>query len=166
MMERYEGYWISGSAVPGPPNTCYWESLGSVLKDGPRGQSSKSCGSKTRVSLSISPDWPHGTRWKLAGCSLTTAWLRLDELPLGVIRFSPGEFADRVTRARPLLFVDDYSKTRFFMFYECFYFPSGTSDNLLYFVFGSQKVVKPRSYNIPMANSNSQLTRHSSSSAV
>jgi hypothetical protein len=34
MMERYEGYWISGSAVPGPPNTCYWESLGSVLKDG------------------------------------------------------------------------------------------------------------------------------------
>jgi hypothetical protein len=34
MMERYKGYWISGSALLGPPNTFYWESLGSVLKDG------------------------------------------------------------------------------------------------------------------------------------
>ena len=34
MMERYKGYWISGSALPGPPNTSYWESLGSDLKDG------------------------------------------------------------------------------------------------------------------------------------
>lgn len=34
MMERYKGYWISGSALPGPPYTRYWESLGSVLKDG------------------------------------------------------------------------------------------------------------------------------------
>jgi hypothetical protein len=33
MMERYKGYWISGSALPGPPNTWHWESLGSVLKD-------------------------------------------------------------------------------------------------------------------------------------
>jgi len=31
--ERYRGYWISGSAHPGPPNTFHWESLGSVLKD-------------------------------------------------------------------------------------------------------------------------------------
>lgn len=34
MMERYKGYWISGSALPGPPNTWHWESIGSVLKDG------------------------------------------------------------------------------------------------------------------------------------
>ena len=33
MMERYKGYWISGSA-PGPPHTHYWESSGSILKDG------------------------------------------------------------------------------------------------------------------------------------
>jgi hypothetical protein len=37
MMERYKGYWISGSAVPAPPNTRYWESLGSILKDGRSG---------------------------------------------------------------------------------------------------------------------------------
>ena len=34
MMERYKGYWTSGDALPGPPNTFYWKSLGSVLKDG------------------------------------------------------------------------------------------------------------------------------------
>jgi hypothetical protein len=38
MMERYKGYWISGSALPGPPYTRYWESLGCILKDG-RGSS-------------------------------------------------------------------------------------------------------------------------------
>jgi hypothetical protein len=37
MMERYKGYWISGSALPGPPHTRYWESLGCVLKDGRSG---------------------------------------------------------------------------------------------------------------------------------
>jgi hypothetical protein len=37
MMERYKGYWISGTAVPGPPNTFYWETLGTILKDGPKG---------------------------------------------------------------------------------------------------------------------------------
>jgi hypothetical protein len=37
MMERYKGYWISGSALPGPLNTCYWESLGTILKDGRSG---------------------------------------------------------------------------------------------------------------------------------
>jgi len=34
MMERYKGYWITGSAVPGPPHTLYWYSSGSILKDG------------------------------------------------------------------------------------------------------------------------------------
>jgi hypothetical protein len=34
MMERYKGFWKSGSALPGPPYTRYWESLGCVLKDG------------------------------------------------------------------------------------------------------------------------------------
>jgi hypothetical protein len=33
-MERYKGYWISGSALPGPPNAFHWESLASILKDG------------------------------------------------------------------------------------------------------------------------------------
>jgi len=37
MMERYKGYWISGSVVPGPPNTRYWDSLGSILNDGRSG---------------------------------------------------------------------------------------------------------------------------------
>jgi hypothetical protein len=37
MMEQYTGYWISGSAVPGPPNRRYWESLGIILKCGPHG---------------------------------------------------------------------------------------------------------------------------------
>jgi hypothetical protein len=37
MMERYKGYCFSGSAVPGPPNTVYWESFGSILKDGRKG---------------------------------------------------------------------------------------------------------------------------------
>ena len=34
MMERYKGYWITGDAVPGPPYTHYWESFGTILKDG------------------------------------------------------------------------------------------------------------------------------------
>ena len=34
MTEQHRGYWIHGSAVPGPPNTTYWESLGIVLKSG------------------------------------------------------------------------------------------------------------------------------------
>jgi hypothetical protein len=33
-MERYKGYRISGIAVPGPPNTRHWKSLGRVLEDG------------------------------------------------------------------------------------------------------------------------------------
>jgi hypothetical protein len=34
MMERYKEYRISGDALPCPPYTRYWESLGTVLKDG------------------------------------------------------------------------------------------------------------------------------------
>ena len=37
MMERYKGYWITGSAVPGPPYTHYWHSFGKILKDGRMG---------------------------------------------------------------------------------------------------------------------------------
>jgi hypothetical protein len=37
MMEQYTGYWISGSAVPGPPYTLYWESLGIIFKSGRHG---------------------------------------------------------------------------------------------------------------------------------
>ena len=33
MMERYKGYWITGSAVPGPPYTHYWHPFGKILKD-------------------------------------------------------------------------------------------------------------------------------------
>ena len=32
MMQLHKGYWISGSAVPGPPYTTYWEILGTILK--------------------------------------------------------------------------------------------------------------------------------------
>jgi hypothetical protein len=32
MMEQHRGFWISGSAMAGPPYTLYWESLGTVLK--------------------------------------------------------------------------------------------------------------------------------------
>ena len=37
MMQQYAGYWISGSAIPGPPYTLYWESLGTILKSGRHG---------------------------------------------------------------------------------------------------------------------------------
>jgi hypothetical protein len=32
MMQQHNGYWISGSAVPGPPYTTYWVPYGSVLR--------------------------------------------------------------------------------------------------------------------------------------
>jgi hypothetical protein len=32
MMQLHKGYWISGTAVPGPPYTTYWEILGTILK--------------------------------------------------------------------------------------------------------------------------------------
>ena len=32
MMQLHKGYWVSGSAVPGPPHTTYWEILGTILK--------------------------------------------------------------------------------------------------------------------------------------
>lgn len=37
MMEQYSSYWISGSAIPGPPYTLYWESRGTVLKSARHG---------------------------------------------------------------------------------------------------------------------------------
>ena len=37
MMERHKGYWISGIALPCPPNTRHWKSLGTILKDGSKG---------------------------------------------------------------------------------------------------------------------------------
>jgi hypothetical protein len=37
MMERYKSYWLSGSALSGPPNTFHWESRGTVLKEGRSG---------------------------------------------------------------------------------------------------------------------------------
>jgi hypothetical protein len=36
-MQEHNGYWISGSAVPGPPYTKYWTPQGSVLRQGPNG---------------------------------------------------------------------------------------------------------------------------------
>ena len=33
MMEGYKGYWISGTALPGPPNTRNWKLLGNDLRD-------------------------------------------------------------------------------------------------------------------------------------
>ena len=32
MLQSHNGYWISGSAVPGPPYTTYWEILATILK--------------------------------------------------------------------------------------------------------------------------------------
>lgn len=32
MIQLQKGYWISGSAVPGPPYTTYWAILGTILK--------------------------------------------------------------------------------------------------------------------------------------
>jgi hypothetical protein len=32
MMQRDNGYWISGTAVPGPPYTTYWTPHGTVLR--------------------------------------------------------------------------------------------------------------------------------------
>jgi hypothetical protein len=35
MMERYKGWWITGSGAPGPPYSSWcWYPKGSVLKDG------------------------------------------------------------------------------------------------------------------------------------
>jgi len=31
MMQEHNGYWISGTAVPGPPYTTYWNPSGDVL---------------------------------------------------------------------------------------------------------------------------------------
>jgi hypothetical protein len=31
-MQQHNGYWISGTAVPGPPYTTYWTPHGSVLR--------------------------------------------------------------------------------------------------------------------------------------
>ena len=31
-MQLHKGFWITGSAVPGPPYTTYWEILGTILK--------------------------------------------------------------------------------------------------------------------------------------
>jgi hypothetical protein len=32
MMQRHNGFWISGTAIPGPPYTTYWTPMASVLK--------------------------------------------------------------------------------------------------------------------------------------
>lgn len=36
-MQQHKSYWISGTAVPGPPYTTYWEALGTVLRPGRSG---------------------------------------------------------------------------------------------------------------------------------
>jgi hypothetical protein len=61
MMERYKGYWITGSAGSGPPYTRYWESRGCILKDG-RGGPSWNRGEFEMVeSRSTWPGSPSGT---------------------------------------------------------------------------------------------------------
>jgi hypothetical protein len=39
-MQQHNGFWISGRAVPGPPYTTYWETMGPVLKSDCSGESS------------------------------------------------------------------------------------------------------------------------------
>ena len=36
-MELHKGYWICGSAVPGPPNTTHWLTESSVCERQPKG---------------------------------------------------------------------------------------------------------------------------------
>jgi len=36
-MQQHNGFWISGRAVPGPPNTDYWTPAGAVLFQRPNG---------------------------------------------------------------------------------------------------------------------------------
>jgi len=36
-MQQHNGYWISGTAVPGPPYTTYWTPNGCVLRQRPNG---------------------------------------------------------------------------------------------------------------------------------
>jgi hypothetical protein len=60
MMEQYKDYWISGSAVFGPPNTFYWESLGTILKDGRNGS-----------VVEVGRIWDNGITFDLAGLA---AW--------------------------------------------------------------------------------------------
>lgn len=37
MMQQHNGYWISGSATPGPPYTTYWTPQATVLRQCPNG---------------------------------------------------------------------------------------------------------------------------------
>ena len=72
MMERYKGYWITGSAVPGPLYTHYWHPFGKILKDGPHGLRG---GSRTISrywigSIRTCAGWPSFTGWNLAEYSL------------------------------------------------------------------------------------------------
>jgi hypothetical protein len=60
MMEQYAGYWIYGSAVPGPPNTNYWESEGTVFKSGRQGsviQVTRLCDSGIRFEIGGLAEW-------------------------------------------------------------------------------------------------------------
>jgi hypothetical protein len=52
-MQQYAGYWINGSALPGPPYTHYWQSEALIYKPG-------ASGSIVRVARATDP------------------WLRLD----------------------------------------------------------------------------------------
>jgi hypothetical protein len=36
-MQQYARYWISGSAIPGPPYTAYWQSEALIYKSGRSG---------------------------------------------------------------------------------------------------------------------------------
>ena len=71
MMERYKGYWITGSAVPGPPYTHYWHPFGTILKDGRMGSVVEVVRFQDTGSTTTCPGSPSFTGWNLVECSLT-----------------------------------------------------------------------------------------------
>jgi hypothetical protein len=67
MMEQHRGYWISGSAVPGPHYTSYWESLGMVLKSGRQGSVIEVCPLRDTGATFETREMAECTAWNFPG---------------------------------------------------------------------------------------------------
>ncbi|MDZ4344521.1 MAG: hypothetical protein U1E51_19030 [Candidatus Binatia bacterium] len=66
-MEQYKGYWITGSADPGPPYTTYWEILGTILKPHRGGSVVEVARLRLPALPSKSKNWRNGSGWSLRG---------------------------------------------------------------------------------------------------
>ena len=74
-MERYKGYWITGTAIPGRLIPLL-ASFGKILKDGRLGsvvEVVRFQDTGIRFDFDL-PGWPSFTGWKLAGSPLTIAY--------------------------------------------------------------------------------------------